>query len=173
MSYFIKIHQCQHDTIKQTLINKDVVLTQEQLDEHQSALDVLFAKSYTRDPETHESETACELLYALEVLCEAKSTQSDCITFYLDDDYPLMVDFLFNDWDVADDFTLPLSPHGTPAVVYRDSKSLSSYITAFQDMLDNEAYDEDFIEEHELVVLINSLSCARQNNCGVFVFCFQ
>ncbi|QBG34931.1 hypothetical protein [Litorilituus sediminis] len=174
MSYFLNIYECEHDIINRTIVSKEDCVIQASTSSIQvDNLNKLYSKSYTRDPETLESDDAIELLEAFEFICKQKNKGAETVELYLNDDYPIMEEFIFNDWDVNNDFGLPLSPNGTPAVIYRNSSSLNSFLSTFKEMIENEDYDEDFIAEDELNKLNSMINHAIKSRNGLFIFCHQ
>ncbi|MCG9759331.1 MULTISPECIES: hypothetical protein [Pseudoalteromonas] len=93
--------------------------------------------------------------------------------FTLDEDIaPELFDFPFDDWD-EDDFGMPISVDGVPAVIYRNNKSLLDYHHKFQTVLTEERYDEDSIDEDDLRELVGFLERATAHRRGVCIFCFE
>ena len=134
MSYFFNIYICSHDNVKEKLSKSSVQEFEKLLKEdiQKESLTNLLNKNYDRDPETLIGPDAPELIESLEIVCELTAKKKAVIEFYLDDEaFPELSDFAFDDWDVADDFELPLSEYGTPSVIYRDYNSLNVYLEKF------------------------------------------
>jgi hypothetical protein len=175
MSYFLNIYECEHEQIshlvKSGVKSEDFKTINDKTDTlHHSMLLKLFSNDYSRDPQTWESPDANGLIMALEEVCQFVSDDKTVIEFYLDEEHaPEMLTFCFNDWDVEDDFSLPISPDGTPAIIYRDNKSLNGYLSKFKEMLSSGDYDEEYLPEEELELLIEVISKAVAKNKGLLI----
>ncbi|POC69627.1 hypothetical protein, partial [Vibrio vulnificus] len=178
MSYFLNIYEVDYSVVQESLsqgANSDVFASiVKSIKPHDACyIKKIFDKNYSRDPETSESSDANELIESFEQICGYFSgNRKTVIEFYLDEEeFPELFDFAFDDWD-ENDFELPLSPHGTPSVVYRNNASLLSYYQKLKVLLDDD-FDEEFISYDDLSELVELISCAMENNQGLFVFCTQ
>jgi len=178
MSYFLNIYMLDHSSIKGVLNSSahktlvDELMSSMSSDEC-AVLEDLMNKNYTRDPDSFDSDDAPDLIYMLEKICGELSQEKEVIEFSLDEDeLPVLFDFPFSGWD-DDDFALPVSPSGTPAVVYRDATSLESYLEKFQALEGDENYDTDYLSHDELSLLIEITKNTLENNTGMFIFCSQ
>ena len=179
MSYYLNIYACPHAHVSEFLNSgvdsrQVVALINSLSPEEQAGLRKLVLKNYSRDPETAEGDDANELTAALEAVCEHLADNKTVVEFELDEDLlPELWEFAFDDWDVADDFELPISADGTPAVIYRNNESLEEYLAKFKEMESSGDYDEDCLEEEDLETLIQVIEQAVESDSGLFVFCWQ
>ena len=173
--FYLYIYQCDHQKVSESLNEKFMAKIADKLEpSERSAMEKLVTGNYKRDSETLESEDAVELIEALEIICKEQATKSAIIEFYPDDEnLEEFYNWAFDDWDVPDDFKLPISPYGTPAVVYRNQKSLPKYLEVFQKAKTNGKYNREFINEQSLEDVIAIVSSTLKKNSGLFIFCFQ
>ena len=178
MSYYLNIYVVSHEEISD-LLQEDPSVVRSKLAEalgesEERFLGKLLIKNYERDPDTWESEDANGLIMSLERLCDFAANEKSTIDFYLDEDrLPELWSFSFNDWDEVNDFELPVSPQGTPAVIYRDNRSLIEYLERFKSMVAGGDFDESCISADSLKDLINIVESSVRNNDGLFIFCCQ
>ena len=178
MSFYLHAYEANHTDISQLFSQprSNVLASIPALKPEASdaaVLERLLAKNYTRDPETWESHEAPALINAFEMLVAAHAQSKKTIEFYLTESLPVLWNFSLNDWDVSDDFGLPLSPSGTPAVIYRDQSSLDSFFKKFQVMQTEGGYNPEYLSEADLNQLVEIVGNAMQNQRGLFIFCGQ
>lgn len=179
MSHIMYLYEVEHQDINNVVSsgsNSEIFsqIVANKSDEEVRGLRRLFDQSYSRHPDSLESEDAAELIIALQHVCiYLTNGKAVSFEFTLDEDIaPELFDFPFDDWD-EDDFGMPISADGVPAVIYRNNKSLVDYHHKFQAVLTEERYDEDSIDEDDLRELVGLLARATAHRRGVCIFCFE
>ena len=125
-------------------------------DEQLPYIEKLLNRDYSRDPETHESPDAHNLIYAFEVICKKECSDYTAFEVYIDmDESPELWKFQVAGWSEPDELKLPLSEHGVPMVNYIDATALEEHGQILA-MLANSGKNNDlYISDEDLDTLVN------------------
>lgn len=185
MAWYMEFYKCNHQTVAELFSDDDATLekTIETLTDTNSApedvenLRTLLSKNYHRDPRTKvgTNDELLSTMAAMRTILKKKSLKNLTIEFYPDEDnFPEFgMYFPFNEWDTADDFDLPISPYGTPSLIYRDKTSLADFLPAFEYKFSTGEYNQEFTRPDELKRVIDFITEALKEDVGVFIHCNQ
>jgi hypothetical protein len=131
----------------------------------------IMTGEYTRDPDTWEHPEGHMFVRAFQALSELSSKSRTTLEIYDDDERtPELWNFIWSDWEPAGTFALPLSPHGAPAVTYKDRGAIVKYLNQFKEVRDAGGYDPSLLSPTDLDSLISVLETTAAQGPGVFVF---
>jgi hypothetical protein len=134
-------------------------------------IEKLIQRDYVRDPETFEAEDGAPLIRALAALCKKTATTSVTLELYEDEEEtPELWNFIWSDWEPEDPFELPLSPNGSPAVTFKDSKAAAVWLSRFEKVKKAGGYDSRYLSSDDLARLILVLQEALKQSSDVFAF---
>jgi hypothetical protein len=131
----------------------------------------LAQRDYQRDPKTWQHADADLLIQALREVTALLSNGSQQIELHADEDEtPELWDFIWSEWEPSDALQLPLSPHGVPAVTYKDSTSAARYAERFKALRARGGYARRKLAPTQLDALVAALDEAANAERGLFAY---
>lgn len=131
----------------------------------------IITKSYSRDPNSHESPDAADIINVFELICAKEATEKNVFEVYVDDESsPELFKFVYSSWSKPDNIEIPMSEWGSPSVTYISASDLKEHYDSFTNLINEGTNDEDFISDDDLRLLVNQVKAGIGVNNGMFIF---